>query len=188
MHFCNSGGLLKTSLFPPCGPSILNSQGYTGYWQFQQPYPAFIQLLTNTFLYSFSSTPCSTSLQHFILLFVNSLSYYLRHLILLLIETLSCFSPTTYPAFLQHLILLLIITLSSFSPTPYNASHQNLILFLSSTLSCFSPTPYPASHQNLPCFSSTPYPASHQHLNILSCFSRSYSSLGVSSRAFYLGL
>ncbi len=78
----------------------------TGYWQFQQPYPAFIQLLTNTFLYPFSSTPCPTSLQRLILLFVNSLSY---------------FSPTPYPASHQHLILFLSNTLSCFSPPNYPA-------------------------------------------------------------------
>jgi hypothetical protein len=152
----------------------------TGYWQFQRHYSAFIQLLTNTFLYSVSLTPCPTSLQHFILLFVNSLSYYLRHLILLLIKTLSYFSPTLYPVSLHHLILLLIKTVSCFSPTPYPASHTQIILPISSTLFCLSLETKSASSffSTLSCFSSATcadcyqqiimplsclYPASRQH-------------------------
>jgi hypothetical protein len=110
----------------------------TGYWQLQQHYSAFIQLLTNTFLYSVSLTPCPTSLQHLILFLFNILSCVspitylasLQHLILLLINTLSCFSSTHYPVSVQHLILLLNIKLSFLSPVHYSACHKKLILLL----------------------------------------------------------
>jgi len=133
----------------------------TGYWQFQQPNPAFIQLLTNTFLYSFSLAPNPASLYHHILLLF---SVFILHLfsifILLLSYIVSCilFFRTLSISFfstpsLQQLIRLLFNTLSCFSPTPYPVSLQHPILLLVNTLSCFSPT------CTLSCFSPPNYPA-----------------------------
>ncbi len=86
----------------------------TGYWQFLQPNPAFIQLLTNTFLYFFSSTPSPTSLQQFILLFVNILSLS-SHLILI-------FSSEPYPASHYQIILPITSALFCLSLETYSAS------------------------------------------------------------------
>ncbi len=122
MHFCNSGGLLKTPLFPPCGPSILNSQGYR-ILAVSATIPGIYPTTHQHILYSFSSAPNPASLHRLILLLFSIFTLHLFIIFILLFSCIvSCFSSAPYPAPSRQHLILSLQHLSSLSLAPDSTS------------------------------------------------------------------